>query len=97
MSIWDCLPSHILGAVFEHRYWVPAHSYILPLLHLGTYVVFSFMSAPRHYMLTLLGGAECTCVSWEHSLSYMSGLFYDYMFKEMCQACESDSQLLLSA
>ena len=63
-SIWDCLVSDFLGAVFEHRYWVPAHSYILPLLHLGAYVVFLCMCAPRHNMLTLLGGAECTSGSW---------------------------------
>ena len=48
-------------------------------------------------MLTLLGGAEYTRVSWEQGLSDVSGYYCDYMLKDMCQARELDSQLLLSA
>ena len=48
-------------------------------------------------MLTLLGGAKCTRVNWEQGLSDVSGYLCDYMLKDMCQARELDSQLLLSA
>ena len=48
-------------------------------------------------MLTLLGGAKPTRVSWEQGLSDVSGYYCDYMLKDMCQARELDSQLLLSA
>jgi len=44
-------------------------------------------------LLTLLGGAEHTRVSWEQGLSVVSVyFFYDNMLKDMCQAYECDSQ-----
>ena len=48
-------------------------------------------------MLTLLDGVEYTRVNFEHGLGDMSGFFLDYIKKDMCQACELDSQPLLSA
>ncbi len=55
-----------------------------------------YASAYLGNMLTLLDGAEYTLVNWEHGLSDISGFFYDIMLKDMCQARELDSQLLLS-
>jgi hypothetical protein len=46
-------------------------------------------------ILTLLGGAKTTRVNWEQGLSDVSGYYFDYMLKDMCQAHELDSQLLL--
>ena len=59
--------------------------------------MWSFYSACAQLgnMLTLLGGAEYTRVSWEQGLSDVSGSNYDYMLMDMCQARELYSQQLV--
>ena len=65
-------------------------------MRVGAIVVFLISKCtPRQHANSSRWSAY-PCVNWEHSLSDMS-FFLDNMLKDMCQAHELDSQLLLSA